>query len=65
VWTKLPQDLIQRRNSVLAMIKLRVVLPKSYFISSTIETLMSLRLLVEMDRRSLNYVLILYTLPTK
>jgi len=47
------------------MMNLRIELPESYFISSTIETLLLLRLLLETDTRSLNHVIILYRVRTK
>jgi len=47
------------------MFNLRIVLPEIYFVSSTIDTLLSLRLPLETNARSLNHVLILYTVRTK
>ena len=50
---------------MLVMMNLRVVLQESYFVSSTIDTLLSLRVLLETNKRSLNHVLILYAVRTK
>lgn len=40
------------------------LLPEIYFVCSVIKTLWSLRLLLEMDTRSLNHVPILYAVRT-